>query len=159
MAALINYVLQAIWGLVFIWIVRTALKSKPSYAPSLGTAVVLVLGDVGRSPRMMYHAESFAKNGFATVVVGYEGKLHYRNLLQQGLITYIGAKPIPSLLSEPLVLFKYIPQLPGSFGSLPFILLAPLKIVFQITALLITLFIRIPNPPEFIIVQVCLYQS
>ena len=37
------------------------------------SVAVLVLGDVGRSPRMMYHAESFAKSGFETFVVGYEG--------------------------------------------------------------------------------------
>lgn len=37
------------------------------------SVAVLVLGDIGRSPRMMYHAESFAKSGFETFVVGYEG--------------------------------------------------------------------------------------
>lgn len=37
------------------------------------SVAILVLGDVGRSPRMMYHAESFAKHGFETVIVGYEG--------------------------------------------------------------------------------------
>ena len=37
------------------------------------SVVVFVLGDVGRSPRMMYHAESFANNGFETYVVGYRG--------------------------------------------------------------------------------------
>lgn len=37
------------------------------------SVVVFVLGDVGRSPRMMYHAESFANNGFETYIVGYKG--------------------------------------------------------------------------------------
>lgn len=40
------------------------------------SVAVLVLGDVGRSPRMMYHAESFAKHGFETFIVGYEGSYH-----------------------------------------------------------------------------------
>ncbi len=37
------------------------------------TATVLVLGDIGRSPRMMYHAESLAKAGWDTYMVGYGG--------------------------------------------------------------------------------------
>lgn len=40
------------------------------------TATVLVLGDIGRSPRMMYHAESLAKAGWDTYMVGYGGELH-----------------------------------------------------------------------------------
>jgi hypothetical protein len=39
------------------------------------TATVLVLGDIGRSPRMMYHAESLARAGWDTYVVGYGGML------------------------------------------------------------------------------------
>lgn len=38
------------------------------------TAIVLVLGDVGRSPRMMYHSESLAKLGWETIIVGYRGE-------------------------------------------------------------------------------------
>ena len=41
--------------------------------PSLRTVAIIVLGDIGRSQRMMYHAESFAKAGFNTVVIGYKG--------------------------------------------------------------------------------------
>lgn len=39
------------------------------------TAVVLVLGDVGRSPRMMYHTESLAKLGWETSLIGSRGEL------------------------------------------------------------------------------------
>ena len=34
---------------------------------------VLVLGDIGRSPRMQYHAMSIAKHGGRVDVVGYQG--------------------------------------------------------------------------------------
>ena len=34
---------------------------------------ILVLGDVGRSPRMQYHALSFVKTGFSVELVGYGG--------------------------------------------------------------------------------------
>lgn len=50
--------------LYFIWHVRTR-QSRHH------TALLLVLGDIGRSPRMMYHAESFARRGWETAFVGY----------------------------------------------------------------------------------------
>ena len=34
---------------------------------------IVVLGDVGRSPRMQYHALSFVKTGFNADIVGYGG--------------------------------------------------------------------------------------
>lgn len=34
---------------------------------------VLVLGDMGRSPRMQYHAASIAKHGGKVTLIGYEG--------------------------------------------------------------------------------------
>jgi beta-1,4-mannosyltransferase len=36
---------------------------------------VLVLGDIGRSPRMTYHALSIAKHGGKVNLIGYLGKL------------------------------------------------------------------------------------
>lgn len=42
--------------------------------PRLRSAAILVLGDVGRSPRIMYHAESFAKLEFNTYLIGYKGE-------------------------------------------------------------------------------------
>lgn len=52
-------------------VVRSYLSPKPK--PSLRSVAIIVLGDVGRSPRMMYHAESFATNGFQTYVIGNKG--------------------------------------------------------------------------------------
>lgn len=37
------------------------------------TAQVLVLGDIGRSPRMQYHALSIARNGGQVDIIGYCG--------------------------------------------------------------------------------------
>lgn len=34
---------------------------------------ILVLGDIGRSPRMQYHALSIARNGGQVVIIGYAG--------------------------------------------------------------------------------------
>jgi len=40
---------------------------------------VVVLGDIGRSPRMQYHAISLAKIGARVDLVGFEGMTCYRN--------------------------------------------------------------------------------
>ena len=36
---------------------------------------IVVLGDIGRSPRMLYHAMSFVEEGYRVYIVGYKGKL------------------------------------------------------------------------------------
>ncbi|TFY75427.1 hypothetical protein EWM64_g8585 [Hericium alpestre] len=84
----------------------------------------------------MYHAESFAKIEFETYMIGYRG-----------------SKPAQSLLSLPHVHFLYLSQPPATLRALPFLLLAPLKIAQQILTILAALLIRIPHPPEFILVQ------
>ena len=43
---------------------------------------VLVLGDIGRSPRMQYHAMSIAKHGGRVDVIGYKGEKPPRNIIQ-----------------------------------------------------------------------------
>lgn len=54
----------------FIFLQRY-LSQKPARH---GSATVLVLGDFGRSPRMMYHAKSLVGHGMETVVVAYGGE-------------------------------------------------------------------------------------
>ena len=49
----------------------------PRPRPALRSVAILVLGDIGRSPRMMYHAESFATNKFLTYLIGYGGESCY----------------------------------------------------------------------------------
>lgn len=53
-----------------LWRVST----RPRPRPELRSVAILVLGDIGRSPRMMYHAESFAKTEFLTYLIGYGGE-------------------------------------------------------------------------------------
>ncbi|KAF5338445.1 hypothetical protein D9758_012231 [Tetrapyrgos nigripes] len=109
---------------------------RPRNEHALRTVAVLVLGDIGRSPRMMYHAESFAENGFMTYLVGYGG-----------------SKPIPSLETLPKIQLCYLPEPPIFLKSLPFIVTAPFKIAHQIVSILNELLIRIPEPPEYLVVQ------
>ncbi|KAF8446375.1 glycosyltransferase family 33 protein [Boletus edulis BED1] len=102
----------------------------------LRSIAIIVLGDVGRSPRMMYHAESFAKLGFDTYLIGYRG-----------------SKPVPSLTFLPHLRLCYLSEPPSFLREVPFVLAAPVKILHQVTSILYTLMFRIPSPPEFIMVQ------
>ena len=52
-----------------------ALRSHSNH--SSRSVAILVLGDIGRSPRMMYHAQSFAETGFVTHLIGYGGGPYY----------------------------------------------------------------------------------
>ncbi|KAH9075745.1 hypothetical protein EDB83DRAFT_1813982 [Lactarius deliciosus] len=133
---ILSAILSAILPLGVAW---RLLSKRPSNKPSLRSVAILVLGDIGRSPRMMYHAESLAKLHFETFLIGYGG-----------------SKPVPSLLSLPHVHFLYLSQLPPSLRNLPFIFFAPIKIAQQVMSILHTLLWRIPHPPEFILVQVSL---
>jgi len=38
--------------------------------------IIIVLGDLGRSPRMQYHASSLLKEGNTVSLVGYEGEVN-----------------------------------------------------------------------------------
>lgn len=71
---------------------------------------VVVLGDIGRSPRMQYHALSFAEEGFNVEIIGYSG-----------------SEPIEKLRSNPNVTFNYLWNCPDfkkckAYNSLFYIL-------------------------------------
>lgn len=85
---------------------------------------------------MMYHAGSFAENDFETYVIGYNG-----------------SQPVAALLSIPHVHFLYLAEPHKHISGVPFIFTAVRKIVQQVFSILHTLMVRIPHPPEFIIVQ------
>ena len=57
-------------------------------------ACLLVLGDIGRSPRMQYHALSLATEGFDVEIVGYGG----RNAGQVEVLDNVGGKFSVSLI-------------------------------------------------------------
>jgi len=64
--------------IALIWLFWPVFDNHPPREhPSLRSVAILVLGDIGRSPRMMYHAESFSKIQFRTWLVGYGGEFHW----------------------------------------------------------------------------------
>ena len=49
---------------------------------------VVVLGDVGRSPRMQYHCTSLASNGYTVTIVGYKGEKCRPEVEENDLISF-----------------------------------------------------------------------
>jgi beta-1,4-mannosyltransferase len=59
---------------VLMFLLPSQYDSQPSTLKKTKTSVqILVLGDIGRSPRMQYHALSIARNDGQVVIIGYTG--------------------------------------------------------------------------------------
>lgn len=73
----------AFWASSFLTLVILLLPSQydPQKARQNGSdktqvsVQILVLGDIGRSPRMQYHALSIARRGGHVDIIGYNGQL------------------------------------------------------------------------------------
>lgn len=63
-------------------------------------ACIVVLGDIGRSPRMQYHALSLLKEGYDVDIIGYGG-----------------SSPQSNLLFSPKVSLHFMPQPPTCISS------------------------------------------
>jgi len=68
---------------------------------------VVVLGDLGRSPRMRYHAESLAESGHQVALIGYEGSDLPRTVRDNPNITirHINKFSVPLMLPKLLQYF------------------------------------------------------
>ncbi|KAI7934815.1 hypothetical protein MJO29_016078 [Puccinia striiformis f. sp. tritici] len=118
------------------------LHGRKSIARKESIAIV-VLGDIGRSPRMMRHALSFADQQWYVSIFAYKG-----------------SKPPTSLLQNPNIQLVNLPEFPDRITSfLPRVLFAlvigPLKALYLSAGLLWTLlsnsnkfsYIMVQNPP------------
>ncbi|KAJ2232969.1 mannosyltransferase [Coemansia sp. RSA 485] len=114
---------------------------------------ILVLGDIGRSPRMQYHAISLARAGYLVDFIG-----------------YAGAKPMNEVLSAPGIALHHVRVLPQptSAPKALFYIYAPFKVLYQICALFWVLlagiqrprYILVQNPPAIptlLVAQICAF--
>ncbi|KAJ0413644.1 glycosyl transferases group 1-domain-containing protein [Aspergillus carlsbadensis] len=115
----------------------TRKNSKSAGEPK--TAVqVLVLGDIGRSPRMQYHALSIAQGGGEVDLIGYhDSEVH------------------PDISSNPNVSIVPLPSHPSSLQTsnrFLFLVFGPLKVLFQVVSLWWILAYR-TKPAKWLLVQ------
>ncbi|XP_039755915.1 chitobiosyldiphosphodolichol beta-mannosyltransferase [Pararge aegeria] len=104
---------------------------------------VVVLGDIGRSPRMQYHALSLAGAGHSVNLIG-----------------YVETKPLSEIEQNPLITVTKLHPL--KVESYPKILRYILKAIWQSISLLLTLFVTgkcsyilCQNPPAIPTLPVC----
>ena len=129
------------WIIVIVLIVILSTRDgKPLADPK--RFQVLVLGDIGRSPRMQYHALSLAKHGGHVDLIGYrESALH------------------PEVLTTTNIHIQPLSLPPGFLNTgkrSSFLILGPLKVLFQVWTLLFVLcfktkhagWILVQNPPS-----------
>ncbi|KAJ2094793.1 mannosyltransferase, partial [Coemansia sp. S142-1] len=112
--------------------------AEPNVRGAGQRVAVLVLGDIGRSPRMQYHALSLAKAGHSVDLIGYPG-----------------STPMEGILASPNITIRHLPTPPQPPPSAPrvlFYLFAPLKVVYQLVVLFWTILATIKRP-DFILVQ------
>lgn len=103
---------------------------------------VVVLGDVGRSPRMQYHALSIAARGGRAVIIGYVDSDVHPDIQANRLISIL---PIPTF-----------PKYLQTSNKLLFLLTAPLKVLHQVWSLYYALgyktapakWMLVQNPPS-----------
>ncbi|XP_025152457.1 chitobiosyldiphosphodolichol beta-mannosyltransferase isoform X2 [Harpegnathos saltator] len=93
---------------------------------------VVVLGDVGRSPRMQYHAISFAKQDYVVDIIGYPG-----------------STPMQEISENANISVHYLQSPPELQNRLPRLLSYIIKVLWQ-TVNLLWLLIRRPIPHSLI---------
>lgn len=101
-----------------------------------GVVLILVLGDIGRSPRMMYHASSFARHEWDAILLG-----------------YTDTPLMPALLETPHVHTIGIASPPRLIMAMPWPVRAPIRIVYQVLSVIHTVLFFLPVHPEAIMVQ------
>lgn len=103
---------------------------------------VLVLGDIGRSPRMQYHALSLAQHGADVTLVGYKESALHPDILASNNVHVQPLSPTPQFLKTE--------------SRRLFIIYGPLKVLFQVWTLLWVLglktrhcgYVLVQNPPS-----------
>eukprot|EP00049_Salpingoeca_infusionum_P001439 m.48268 g.48268 ORF g.48268 m.48268 type:complete len:471 (-) comp11024_c0_seq1:1482-2894(-) len=122
-------------SLIFVLVcIFGALRSRLA---SKTVPCVLVLGDLGRSPRMQYHVLSLV-NMFGAVSV----------------VAYSGSKPVADIVCNKHINFVPLTEPPRLAPGLPralFLLYAPLKAAFQAVQLLVVLLFKVPAPSHLLV--------
>lgn len=133
------------WMVIALTIITIVMLTLPTrYGSIIGKQntsnriQVLVLGDIGRSPRMQYHAISIAKHGCPVDIIGYRESALHPDIVAAANITVYALHPIPDFVKM------------RSTGL--FLVHGPLKVLFQIWALWEVLGYR-TKPARWMLVQ------
>ncbi|KAL7789521.1 family 33 glycosyltransferase [Trichoderma ceciliae] len=112
-------------------------RYRPAEKPEDEHIQILVVGDIGRSPRMQYHALSVAKHGRKVDIIGYKETARHPDLIGNPNVTVYPLTPQPEWIT---------------WGTLPFFLNIPSKVIQQFWTLFRTLMYTAP-PAQWILIQ------
>ncbi|XP_064814350.1 chitobiosyldiphosphodolichol beta-mannosyltransferase [Oncorhynchus masou masou] len=98
--------LNALWTLVSVTVTAVLVsqllrKLRRRDALTELRVCVLVLGDIGRSPRMQYHALSLSKHGYSVTFVGFPGTKPHQDVIGDERITIIPITELKGLQVGP----------------------------------------------------------
>ncbi|KAK3190531.1 mannosyltransferase [Lecanicillium sp. MT-2017a] len=134
---LVTYGAKAfVWvgGALYSWIPS---RRRPAQNPADEHVQILVLGDIGRSPRMQYHALSIARHGRKVDLVGYKETARHPDLIGNPNVALYPLTAVPEWLA---------------WGTLPFFIQIPCKVIQQFWTLFITIMYSAPAA-EWVIIQ------
>ncbi|XP_029433178.1 chitobiosyldiphosphodolichol beta-mannosyltransferase isoform X2 [Rhinatrema bivittatum] len=91
-------------------------------APSEAHVCVLVLGDLGRSPRMTYHALSLARHEYSVSLIGFRGTKPHKDVLCNNKIKIVPISEVATLKVGPKI-FRYLTKVVVQAAQLSYILM------------------------------------
>ncbi|KAL9102543.1 MAG: hypothetical protein Q9163_002322 [Psora crenata] len=112
------WILKFLIGLLMAWLSR---RPSEEHDDEQRRVQIVVLGDIGRSPRMQYHALSILKHGGHVDFIGYQDSLLHPSISATNDVEILPLPPFPSTIKT---------NRPGLF-----LMLAPLKVIFQVWTL------------------------
>ncbi|KAG5940895.1 hypothetical protein E4U53_007531 [Claviceps sorghi] len=157
----VPFLLSVLAGILFVLALKLGVKAltrlpptrySPPLNPHENHIQILVLGDIGRSPRMQYHAISAAKHGRRVDIVAYKETSRHPHLIGNERVSMYALAPQPEWIA---------------WGTLPFFINIPCKVVQQFWTLFYTMmwatpaaqWIIIQNPPSIPTFHVALIVS
>mmetsp|Transcript_26720 Transcript_26720/g.64108 ORF Transcript_26720/g.64108 Transcript_26720/m.64108 type:complete len:511 (+) Transcript_26720:3-1535(+) len=119
--------------------------------------VVMVLGDIGRSPRMQYHTLSLLEEGHYVTLIGYAGE-GLIPPLKLALIAQPTSQPKPSYHGC-LHVLRMVPHVPPKTNILYRLLYYPIRLLSLLYCVIFTLWIRLNSVPHTAPVDTVLVQN
>lgn len=165
---IVPFLLSALGGILSVFALKYGVKAlawlasalyrvipsryRPPQNPEDNHIQILVLGDIGRSPRMQYHAISVAKHGRKVDIIAYKETSRHPDLIGNERVSMYALAPQPEWIA---------------WGTLPFFLNVPCKVIQQFWTLFYAMmwatpaaqWIIIQNPPSIPTFHVALFVS
>ncbi|XP_030646563.1 chitobiosyldiphosphodolichol beta-mannosyltransferase [Chanos chanos] len=130
----LSWALLPVAVVTFIFILARGLKGRDEL--TLLNVCVLVLGDIGRSPRMQYHAISLSKHGYNVSFIGFLGTKPHQDVLADERIEIIPISEIKGLQVGPKI-FRYVSK----------VIFQSLQLLYVLSSIEDQSYILMQNPP------------